>query len=59
MKKKGWFSRNLAEIRETLFHIYPEDSSSKKAAKRIGWYMFLIMMSCAMLVMLVAISFAH
>ncbi|WP_033565144.1 hypothetical protein [Sphingobacterium sp. SYP-B4668] len=58
-RKKGWLSRNLKEIRETLFENSPEDSSFQKKQKAIGWYMFLILMTCGALAMLVAVSFVH
>jgi hypothetical protein len=59
-KKSGsWLSRNLYEIRETLFTPDPNDSSFKKNQKAVGWYMFLILMVCGGLAMLIAVSFVH
>ncbi|MFD1630510.1 hypothetical protein [Pseudopedobacter beijingensis] len=58
-KKKNMISRNLDDIRNTIFPYNENDSASKKATKKLGWVMFLLLMSCGILAMLVAVSFAH
>ncbi len=55
----SWLSRNIYEIRETLFAPDPNDSPLKKKQKVVGWYMFLILLLCGGLAMLIAVSFVH
>ncbi|MGJ1204408.1 hypothetical protein [Sphingobacterium lactis] len=56
---KNWFERQLFEIKDTLFPEHPDDSPGQRRKKKISWAMFLIFMSCGMIAMLIAVSFAH
>ncbi len=57
--KKGFFERHLIEIRETIFPTDEQDTPAQKMQKKIGWFMFLLLMGCGMIAMLIAVSFAH
>ncbi|GEM68843.1 hypothetical protein SMI01S_24490 [Sphingobacterium mizutaii NBRC 14946 = DSM 11724] len=58
-KQKNFFSRHLDEIKDTIFPFDENDSPGQRRVKKLGWVMFLILMSCGLLAMLVAVSFAH
>lgn len=58
-KKKNIINNLLAEIKDTLFPEDENDTPSKKASKKTGWVIFLILMGCGSLSMLIALSFAH
>lgn len=49
----------LSEIKDTLVPEDPNDSKGKVLGKKIGWVMFLMLMSCGLLATTIAISFAH
>lgn len=58
-KKKNIINHLLTEIKDTLFPEDINDTPGKKASKKIGWVIFLILMGCGSLAMLIALSFAH
>lgn len=58
-KQKNFFQRHLDEIKDTIFPYDPEDSPGQRRRKKLGWVMFLILMTCGLLSMVIAVSFAH
>lgn len=58
-KKRNWLQRQLFEIRETIFPEDANDTKAQRRSKQVGWVMFLILMSCGLTAMLIAVSFAH
>jgi len=58
-KQKNFLLRHLDEIKDTIFPYDETDSPSQRRVKKLGWVMFLILMTCGLLAMLVAVSFAH
>lgn len=49
----------IKEIKETIVPDNPEDSKSKKLTKKVVWIMFVTLMTCGIIAMLIAVSFAH
>ncbi|MCY4779515.1 hypothetical protein ORI89_07625 [Sphingobacterium sp. UT-1RO-CII-1] len=58
-KKQSWLIRNFKEIKDTIAPIYPNDSKFTKFRKEAGFAMFLVLLSCATIGILIAVSFAH
>lgn len=59
IKKENWLIRNLKEIKDTIAPIDPNDSKFTKFRKEAGFTMFLVLLSCATVGILIAVSFAH
>jgi len=58
-KQENYLRETIRDIYKTVFEISPDDSTAKKAGKKIALIMFLILMVCGTLVTILAISFAH
>ena len=58
-KRTGWLSRHLKDIRSTIFEDDDNDSAAEQIAKRMGWYMLLILVVCGTSGIIFAASFAH
>jgi len=49
----------IKEIKETIMPDNPEDSKSKTITKKVVWIMFLTLMTCGIIAMIIAATFAH
>ncbi len=58
-KNNNFFKRNLQEIKDTLFPYNPNETRAQRRVRKIGWFMFLLLMSCISLAIVIALSFAH